>query len=198
MIRTKIYHIALALIVCGLFFSCRKPPEEEDTEETVYNVWVLNEGLWHMNNSSITAYNTFTGQKRNDIYAHANNNRQLGDIANDMQRYGSKVYVALNMSSRLDILDAATGISLRQIPLTDNGSARQPRELACYDGKVYVCCFDGSVVKIDTTSLHIEATVKAGRNPDGICAVNNKLYVSNSGGLDNPNYDSTVSVFDLG
>ncbi len=58
-------------------------------------------------------------------------------------------------------------------------------------------CFDGSIVKIDTASLQIEATATAGRNPEGVCVVNNKLYVSNSGGLDFPNYDNTVSVFDL-
>jgi YVTN family beta-propeller protein len=57
--------------------------------------------------------------------------------------------------------------------------------------------FYGSVAKIDTASLQIEATVQCGKNPDGICVANNKLYVSNSGGLNFPNYDNSVSVIDL-
>jgi DNA-binding beta-propeller fold protein YncE len=114
-----------------------------------------------------------------------------------MQVYGSKVYVAVSTSSLIDVINAETATSIKQIPLFANGIASQPRQIACHNGKVYVCCFDGSVVKIDTVSLQIEATATAGRNPDGICIANNKLYVSNSGGLDFPNYDSTVSVFDL-
>jgi YVTN family beta-propeller protein len=196
---SKQYHYILLLIIlfCFILFSCRKPEKEEETEGRFFDVWVLNEGVWNMNNSSITAYNTTTNEHVSDLYAHANTNRRLGDVANDMLQHGSKVYVVVSMSNQIDVLDAATGRSLKQIPLSANGVSRQPRQLACHKGKVYVCCFDGTVVKLDTTSLSIEATVKAGRNPDGICVANTKLYVSNSGGLDYPNYDNTVSVFDL-
>jgi len=39
--------------------------------------------------------------------------------------------------------------------------------------------------------------VTVGRDPEGICIKNGKIYVANSGGLDFPNYDKTVSVIDL-
>jgi YVTN family beta-propeller protein len=60
-----------------------------------------------------------------------------------------------------------------------------------------VCSFDNTVVRIDTASLEVEASVSVGRNPDDICAAAGKLYVSNSGGMDYPNYDTTVSVVDI-
>jgi DNA-binding beta-propeller fold protein YncE len=96
-------------------------------------------------------------------------------------------------------MDAATAISIRQISLTaDNGSGRQPRQITFHKNKAYVCSFDGTVVRIDTASLVVEAIVECGRNPDGICVANNKLYVSNSGGLDyETNYANTVSVVDI-
>ena len=188
----KTNHTVLILILGILFFSCKKP-EEEIPEGGTYDIWILNEGLWNMNNSSITAYNTFTKNKISDIYKYANNNRSLGDVANDMIIYGSKVYVVVNVSNLIDVLDKNTGVSLKKIESTAN----QPRSITSHNGKVYACYFDGSVVKIDTLSLQIEDTNQAGRNPDGICVANNKLYVSNSGGLDYPYYDNTVSVFDL-
>ena len=75
--------------------------------------------------------------------------------------------------------------------------ARQPRYIDFYDGKAYVCSFDGTVARIDTASLEIEKVVTCGKNPDGICITNGKIYVSNSGGLNYPDYDNTVSVIDL-
>jgi len=75
--------------------------------------------------------------------------------------------------------------------------ARQPRYIDFHGGKAYVCSFDGTLAKIDTTTLQVEKLVNCGRNPDGICITNGKIYVSNSGGLNFPNYDNTVSVIDI-
>ncbi|MDR1459851.1 MAG: hypothetical protein LBI60_06525 [Bacteroidales bacterium] len=185
----------LILLFCFVLLSCEKTAEEEE-ERLSFDVLVLNEGLWNMNNAGITGYNSTSGKRVDDVYSQANNGRKLGDLANDVHLYGSKVYIAVTTSNQMDVLDAETGVSLRQIPFSPSGIA-QPRRITSYKGKIYVCCLDGSIVKIDTTSLQIETAVKAGRNPDGICVANNKLYISNSGGLDFPNYDNTVSVFDL-
>jgi Uncharacterized conserved protein len=190
----KISQVILVLTFTATLFSCKKLPEEIPEDETrTFDIWVLNEGLIDMNNSSITAYNILTKDKVSNLYRHANNNRQLGDLANDMLLYGSKVYIAVNGSNLIDVLDANNGVSLKQI----KAEASQPRSIVSHDGKIYVCYFDGNVAKIDTSSFQVERLVKVGRNPDGICVANNKLYVSNSGGMDYPNYDNTVSVIDL-
>ena len=196
--RTHIafYQSVFVFVFCLALSSCDSKPTEEP-EDSDFDVWVLNEGLWNGNNGSITAYNTSTQATTADIYSSANNGQLLGDTPNDIQLYGSKVYVAVSVSSQINVLDAQTGVSVKQLPIAANGTGSQPRQIACHNGKVYVCCFDGSVVKIDTATLEIESTAKAGRNPDGICVANNKLYVSNSGGMDFPNYDNTVSVFDV-
>jgi len=78
----------------------------------------------------------------------------------------------------------------------EQGIARQPRYFAFYKDKAYVCNFDGTVARIDTTTLEVDGIVKVGRNPDGICIANGKIYVANSGGLDETNPDNTVSVID--
>ena len=56
------------------------------------------------------------------------------------------------------------------------------------------------MTRIDTTSLAIDGVASVGRNPDGICVQNGKLYISNSGGLDYASglgVDNTVSVVDI-
>lgn len=171
-------------------------PDPDASSRTVC-VYVLCEGLYGMNNARLFSWNVRTGQVEQDAFSKANH-RGLGDTGNDLLLYGGKLYVVMSGSNTVEVADAATLRSLRQIPFTNEaGVGRQPRYACAENGKVYVCCFDGSVCRLDTASLELEATARAGINPDGICAAAGKLYVSNSGGLSFPYCDSTVSVIDL-
>ncbi|MBO4644891.1 MAG: YncE family protein [Bacteroidales bacterium] len=187
--------ILLLPLLAACFFSCKKDPIEEPenppVEEISRGIYVLSEGLKDHNNSILTFYD-FDQGTTTDAFLAANS-RGLGDTGNDLQIYGSKMYCVVNVSETVEIMDLKTAKSLKQISL----SGRSPRRIAFADGYAYVCCFDGAVVKIDTSTMSVTATAQAGSNPDGICTANGKLYVSNSGGLNYPNYGNTVTVFDL-
>jgi len=162
-------------------------------------LYILCDGNYALNNSTLALYNFKNGTLNID-YFQTNNGRKLGDTGNDLQRYGSKLYAVVNGSSQIEVIDAETGESVRQIPLFDGSKGRQPRSVTFWEGKTYVCSFDGTVARIDTATLNVEAYVHVGRNPDGITVSHGKLYVSNSGGLDYASslgYDNTVSVIDL-
>jgi YVTN family beta-propeller protein len=162
-------------------------------------LYILCDGNYSLNNSTLALYNFNSNSLNTDLFQTINS-RLLGDTGNDMQRYGSKLYLVVSVSSQIEVLDARTGKSIKQISLFNGEIARQPRSITFWDDKAYVCSFDGTVVRIDTTTLQVEANVTVGRNPDGIAASNGKLYVSNSGGLDYANavgYDNTVSVIDI-
>lgn len=168
-------------------------------------VYVLSEGLFNQNNSTLAWIDFGTGQPDSwtsgtgrslDCFEKVNG-RRIGDTANDLLLYGSRIYLAVSESSTIEILDAATCSSLEQIQLSRDGIPSQPRRLTANGGFVYVCCFDGTVTRIDTLTMTADATVQVGRNPDGICYSAGKLYVSNSGGLDTQNPDNTVSVIDI-
>ncbi len=163
---------------------------------SISQVYVLCQGVWGMNNS--TLYNWDVKEKKTTLCLFTEKNRRgLGDTGNDLEFYGSKLYVVMNVSNTVEVVDARTGVSLKQIQMVNgDGTGRQPRYVCSGNGKVYVCAFDGSVSRIDTVSLEIDAIATAGRSPDGICRSNGRIYVSNSGGMDYPNYDSTVSVID--
>lgn len=190
--------IAMGMVAVIALTSCEKiepapEPDPVDPEEAAASgVYVLCEGLFQMNNATLTFYNYLTGDIDNNYFL-TQNGRGLGDTGNDLKAYGSKLYCVVNASETVEIMELKSAKSLKQISL----SGKQPRRIAFADGYAYVCCFNGDVVKIDTATMEVTATAQAGSNPDGICVANGKLYVSNSGGLNYPNYGNTVSVFDL-
>lgn len=171
-------------------------PTETDTAE----LYALCEGLFNQNNSSLMRF-SFGNQRMVRNYFNTINHRGLGDTANDLAIYGGKIYVIVNVSSTVEVIDFQTGNSLKQVQiLAENGSSREPRYIAFHKEKAYVCSYDGTVTRIDTTSLAIDGIASVGRNPDGICVQNDKLYISNSGGLDHASgsgVDNTVSVVDI-
>jgi YVTN family beta-propeller protein len=114
-----------------------------------------------------------------------------------MKRYGSKIYVVVNVSSVIEVLSASDFTSIKQIQMESGGVAKQPRSIAFYGGNAYVTCYDGFVDVIDTSSLTVTSRIPVGNNPEGLAVANGKLYVANSGGLNFPNVDSTLSVIDL-
>lgn len=193
-------HSIFFLFVIGIaLFSCKKKkptPETPAPEQLEQGILVLNEGLFNQNNSTLSWINTNDHSVSNSFFENKTN-RGLGDTGNDLKRYGGKIYIVVNVSSTVEVLDAKTGQSLQQISMINNSVPKQPRSIAFYGSKAYVTCYDGYVDVIDTTSLTITQRIQVGSNPEGLAVSNGKLYVANSGGLNSPNVDSTVSVIDL-
>jgi len=185
---------ALSLILS----SCHKDKNvpKPDTTPVTDGFYILNQGLFNDNNSTLSFYNYANKQVTADIFSSANN-RGLGDTGNDIEIYGSKMYIVVNVSSTVEVVNAKTAKSLQQIKLFNGSTAREPRDVAFYKGNAYVTSYDGTVAVIDTASLTVSKYITVGRNPEQLAVANGKLYVANSGGLSYPNYDTTVSVIDL-
>jgi YVTN family beta-propeller protein len=170
------------------FAACEKddPMPEKKSVVPTSGVFILNQGSWGENNAGLSYYDFKTGEIYPDI-----TDVPLGDTGQDLIIYGNKLYISVNGSGVIFVIDLQTAETLKKIETTS------PRSLTSYDGKIYASTYDGNVVRIDTTTLSIEATTKVGANPEGIAAVNGKLYVANSNGLNHPNYDNTISVVDI-
>ena len=206
--ETKYLGLCLLYALLFLFAACDDMEDKPNqpsvdgniTETGTAELYVLSEGLFNLNNSSLARY-SFKNHQLIKNYFKDLNKRGLGDTANDLAIYGGKIYIVVNVSSTVEVVDYKTGISIKQIPMVgENGSPRQPRHIAFYENKAYVCSYDGTVARIDTTTLEIDKITKAGRNPENLCVQNKKLYVSNSGGLDYSEgigVDRTVSVIDI-
>ncbi|MBY0245892.1 MAG: YncE family protein [Sphingobacteriaceae bacterium] len=185
----KVCLVALGAIILS---SCKKKDNApQEVILTTKSVYVLNEGGWKNNNSSISAFeNKDMSVIQNDIFK-IKNNRDLGDTGNDIGVYGSKMYVVMNGSNTIEVMNASDAKSVKQISMGQSS----PRSIAFAKGKAFVCSFDGTVVEIDTLDLAIKRTLQVGRQPQDIVFANNKLYVSNSGSYQP--YDNTISVIDV-
>lgn len=155
--------------------------------------FVLSEGGFGANNSKLAYRVDSSGVVTGDYFLQQNPTLTggLGDLANDMIIYGSKIYIVMNGSANITVLKLANGEQITTIPVPAG-----PRFAVGHNGKVYVSAYDGTVKVVDTTALSISNSITVGPNPEGIVAVGNYLYVANSGGF-NPVPDSTVSVVDL-
>ena len=129
------------------------------------------------------------------------NERGLGDTGNDFEKYAiagtEYIIIAVDISSQVEIVEANTLKSVAQIPLFDETNAREPRRIEVYGTKAFICNFDGTVSVIDLISKSLINTISVGANPDGMIQLGNKLYVSNSGGLNYPVYDSTITIINM-
>lgn len=164
---------------------------DPDPEPTATFALLLNEGGMSGNNASISRIDIENGTIDNNWFSTANG-RSLGNNANDMVAYGSKVYITVTESNSLEVLDPNTGNSKR----VDMGS-RRPRCIATHEGKLYITCYDKTVVRMDTVNHAVEATCTLGDYyPEGIAIAQGKAFVASSYD-DNPSYDNKLYVIDL-
>ncbi|WP_341222283.1 YncE family protein [Polaribacter atrinae] len=204
--------IASALAVVFFLNSCSSnenfddPINPEVPTEPIAELkgfYLLNEGNMSMNKAALDYMDFETGIYEKEVFRTENPEEVggLGDVGNDMGIYGSKLYVVVNASNKVEVLDANTRKKIKQINI-DNC-----RYINFYKGKAYLSTYlgvigdpnavNGKIMEIDTTSLSVTRSVNVGRQPEELVVHNDKIYVANSGGYSPPNYESTVSVIDI-
>jgi hypothetical protein len=195
--KTTLRKLGLMALMATVLFSCRKDvvaPEEETIlpgQITAVNgLYLLNEGNWGANKATLDYYNYSDGIYRRNIYGTVNPEVTLGlgDVGNDAKIYGSRLYVVVNGSNKVEVLNVKTAKKIGQVTIPNC------RNVAFYKDKFYVTAYDGYVAVIDTASLAIKTQINVGRQPEEMVVVGEKLYVANSGGYDPNNYEKTVSV----
>lgn len=210
--KRTLYSLWSVLLCAVLFTACRKDqaPVKEETQQVpadpssvIKGFYLVNEGNMNMNKASLDYLDFRTGIYRNNIYGKANPEvvKGLGDVGNDIAAYGSKLYVVVNISNKVEVMDIKTGKKIKQIEVINC------RYITFRNGKAYVSAYLGTVgdpkaprgivAQIDTLTLKEEKRIDVGRQPEEMAIVGDKLYVANSGGYSPPNYERTVSVIDL-
>jgi lipoprotein len=208
----------LACLILAVASSCREdfyiiPSQNQDTgvaptRGDIVGMYVLNEGNMGSNKASIDYLdldeNKPTVHYLRNIYSERNPNvvKELGDVGNDIKIYGSKLWIVVNVSNKVEVATADSCKRITQINIPNC------RYLAFKDGFAYVSSYVGPVkldqdaplgmvYKVDTVDLKKKDSVVVGYQPEELCIVDNKLYVANSGGYRAPNYDNTLSEIDL-
>ncbi len=164
-------------------------------------LYILCEGNMGSNKARLDYMNLEKGDYYSNWYGAQNPNqlKELGDVGNDVQQHGGRLYAVINCSHKVEVMD----IQARHIGQVEISNCRY---MAFHGDKLYVSAYVGSVAnpellgsvyEVDTATLQITREVKVGHQPDELCIIDNYLYVVNSGGYLVNQYDSTISVVDL-
>lgn len=206
--------VVAILLVLLCFSSCRKddekivPPTETPVTPGqsgyVRGFFLLNEANMGSNKASLDYFDYQSGVYHKNIFPQRNPNvvKELGDVGNDIEIYGDKLYAVINCSHLVEVMDVNTARHIATISIPNC------RYITFDKGHAYVSSYAGPVLidpnarlgyvaKIDTATLTVTDTCVVGYQPEEMVIRNNKLYVANSGGYRVPNYDNTVSVIDL-
>ncbi len=173
------------------------------TSSAIAGMFLLNEGNMGSNKATLDYYNYNTGVYHKNIFATVNPlvSRELGDVGNDIQIYGGKLYAVINCSHYIEVMDVRTAKHIAAITIPNC------RYIVFNKGYAYISSYAGPVLinpnarlgyvaRMDTTTFKID-TLVVGYQPEEMVISGDNLYVANSGGYRVPNYDRTVSVIDL-
>ncbi len=179
-------------------------PETPSDTTRIRGMYLVNEGNMGSNKCSLDYLDYFTGLYARNFYAERNPNvvKELGDVGNDIGIYGSKLYVVVNCSHKVEVLDARSGVRIGQVDIPNCRYVRFHR------GKAYVSSYvgpvlidpdapKGAVFEVDTLTLAVTRKVSVGYQPEEMEIVDDYMYVANSGGYRAPDYDNTVSVIQM-
>ena len=176
-------------------------PFEPTTEVNPIGMYLLNEGNMGSNKASIDYVDFKNAYYVRNMYAERNPTviKELGDVGNDIQIYGNKIYAVINCSHKVEVMDAHSLVRIGQIDIPNCRYIKFDKGNAYVSAYVGPVAIDpdaqlGAVYRIDTTSLAITGKCTVGYQPDELEIIGEYIYVANSGGYRVPKYDYTISV----
>ena len=166
-------------------------------------IYLVNQGNQGSNKARLDFLNFHNGFYIRDVFTEYNPEvvKGLGDTGNDVQVYKGKVFVAVNGSHKVEIMDA---YSMKRLAQVDIPNCR----FIAFDGNhAYVTSYvakdkealktqKGALYRIDLDTYKVTGQVNVGYQPEQLVIMDGKAYVANSGGYV-AGYDDTVSVVDL-
>lgn len=156
--------------------------------------FVVNEGGYPNENTSISFYDRESDEVSNDIFA-AVNGRVLGLQAQSLTVFEDKAYILVQGTGKIEVIDADDYSSIAVI----TEDIESPRYMvAVSSAKAYVSDWGadgmtGTVRVLDLTTNEVTKTIPTGQGADRMLKVGNLVYVTNSGGY---GYDNTVKIID--
>ncbi len=212
-------HVAYYILTLLLLSACRQdvmivPMEKSDPggktqKGDIVGMYLLNEGNMGSNKSTLDYLDlsdTVVHYYRN-IYSERNPSTvmSLGDVGNDCQIYGQRLWLVINCSNKVEVARADDAVRIGKVDIPNCRYVTfkdQYAYVSSYVGTVYASSDSplGSVYRVDTLSLQKVDSCSVGYQPEEMAIIGNSLYVANSGGyqgMTGQGYESTVSVIDL-
>ncbi|MCK4578194.1 MAG: hypothetical protein KAU50_05345 [Candidatus Marinimicrobia bacterium] len=172
---TSLLPLATILIMiaasCSLF-------DDQDTGENGVNpdgIYVLCEGNFGGGNASLWHLDKSYTEMTPNIIEHLTGD-PLGDTGQSLAVAGERLYVVVNVSSQIQVLDLS-GDAVSYVSTIDLTGAG-PREMAIGNNQGYVTCWNiPGILTIDLNSLAVTDTLELAAIPEDIIYHDGALYV---------------------
>tara|TARA_B110000438_G_C15806846_1_gene647792 strand:- start:607 stop:1620 length:1014 start_codon:yes stop_codon:yes gene_type:complete len=163
-------------------FSCRKevgPQSNNNTNNTevYYDVLIGCEGNFGTGNGSLSAYSSSSNDLVNNYFDQINN-YPLGDVVQSVEAIGGNLYIVVNNSGKIEVVDSASYIS--QGTITGFISPREIRKVD--NGIAYVTdLYSNSIQVVDLVDNTIVSSIGVSGWTESILVNNGFAYVSSPG-----------------
>lgn len=182
----KLFHL-LPLVIILFLYSCDDDQPAPIAEAKYSNgVLVVNKGNYMQGNGSLDFYNIEEKSLSRNIF-QTENNEIVGGIIEDVAFYKGKGYIISNVADKIIITDAD---SLREIATIQDRSLTTPRYFTASGDKGYVSVWgpyesdyslqNSKVIVIDLNSNSILDSIPVPPGPEGLLAIEDKVFVANS------------------
>lgn len=193
--KTWIACITIVMIIS----SCKKDDNigevKNINEGFVYGqgVFIINEGTFMQGNGSIYFYNNDLDKLYEDVFLDINE-RPLGDIPSNMEINGNKIFLVVNNSGKIEVVNPHYFFSMGTIE-----GFSSPREIEVLNyQKAYVSDLSEPFIYIvNTTDLSITGTINTQKSVENIIKYNDLVYVTNWSNFYVPAENNTVQVIDI-
>jgi DNA-binding beta-propeller fold protein YncE len=192
----SLFKVSILLYLAVALASCESdpiiaPPHNDTTIVTndTRAMYVLNEGSFGKNNSSLDVMlinRTITiidSTNRQDTIVTFDTLYQkdrvagLGDVGNDLKLINGKLYVVLNGSNQIVVVDPNNATEVKRIDFPVGSSSNKIANIG--GGKALVTQLYGSELAIvDLSANTIAGTVNINRNSNDIGVLNNKVFIT--------------------
>ena len=180
--------LAYSIMGLALVTSCieDKPQTPDNVNPGVNKVWVLNEGNFQAGNSTLGVYDVDSNTYSADVFA-STNSRQLGDVLQSATQIENEVYLVVNNSGKIEVVNKDNFESTGTI--TGFKSPRfalkvSPTEVLVSD------LFSDSIAVVNPVTKSITRYIDISSTSEEMLMTNGKVFITNT-------YTSHITVLDL-
>ncbi|WP_201986796.1 YncE family protein [Hymenobacter rubidus] len=177
----------------ALLAACSPKTEETPAPAPTTAVFVLSEGEFTKGDGAVSVFDRASKSLTLDAFGSANGNAKLGDVVQSMGVQGSRGYIVVNASNKVEVVNLPDFKSVATI-----SGLTQPRYFTSTSATrgyvtewrgTYTGYTPGVLSILDLSTNTVTSRVPVGRNPEQLLALGGKIYVPNA-------LDNTVSVID--
>jgi DNA-binding beta-propeller fold protein YncE len=177
--RAYIQNIIVVLFSISLLSACVKdkptvPDVPAMQPASTHKLYIACEGSLSNGNSSLYLYNYASQTEHGNIYEASNGGAKLGDVLQSITRIGSRLFLCINNSDKIVVLDTASHKQVGTISIT------KPRYiLRISDDKAYVSTlFSNKVYIINPQTMQVTGSIAMPyQNPEAMLLRNGKAYI---------------------